>query len=117
VGASAKEDRKAAIKAELTRLGQLCSTLELDEEAFSSLFSGGSAPLVQDVGDGIYYQPVPSLVCSARGPTSGLQGRGLQGAFQQRSLLGLPESEWKLELRILDQRPVTLATPPRTTAA
>ena len=58
VGAPSKEDRQEAIKAELTRLGPLCSTLALDEEAFSSLSStGGSAPLVLDAGDGLFYQP------------------------------------------------------------
>jgi Papain family cysteine protease len=57
VGGATDEARAAAIRAELARLGPLCSTLVLDEEAFSSLFSGGAAPVVQGVEQGLFYRP------------------------------------------------------------
>jgi hypothetical protein len=78
-GSATDEEQAAAIRAELERLGPLCSTLALDEEAFSSLLSGGTAPVVKGVQEGLFYQPRKPSAYQLAVLLVGYAGSGAEG--------------------------------------
>jgi len=51
------QQRVDVVKAELLRLGPLCAALGADLEALSALQSGGHAPQVPLLSDGVFYKP------------------------------------------------------------
>ena len=88
-GGGRDEEQAEAVRRELVRLGPLCVAISLDLEAFSSLFSGGSPPVVDSVERGLFYTPRASHVASAHlqavllvayRRTSGAAGAGDGGA-------------------------------------
>lgn len=81
-GGGRVEERAEAVRRELVRLGPLCVAISLDLEAFSSLFSGGSPPVVDSVDRGLFYTPRASHV------VAGHQQAVLLVAYQSRSGAG-----------------------------
>lgn len=51
------QEQAIAVQKELVRTGPLCAALAVDAEAFTTLLSGGKAPVVTRASQGLFYRP------------------------------------------------------------